>query len=279
MIEDSVLRAMADDGSFRVIVARTNDTVRGAIGVQKVVGPVAERLGDLVTGAILVRETMAPGLRVQGIMKTKTGSLVADAHPDGATRALVQGSREMAPPEGAVMQMMRSLPNGSVHQGYVEVPETGGVSASLMAYMQQSEQVESVVAVGTVLDAAGAPVAAGGYVVQLLPEAKHDALAVMTSRIEGLRGILELLGTGGLTPREVVAELLGEMPFTILEENAVRYACQCSQERVLASLTTVGATELRSMLDEQRTFEITCDFCATDYKVTPADLTIMLSRN
>lgn len=279
MNDDSVLRAMADDGSFRVIVARTNDTVRGAVGVQKVVGPIAERVGDLVTGSILVRETMAPQLRVQGIIKTRSGSLVADAHPDGATRALVQGSRETAPVEDQVMQMMRTLPNGSVHQGFVEVPETGGVSAALMAYMQQSEQVESVVAVGTVLDEAGAPIAAGGYVVQLLPEAKHDALAVMTARIETLRPILQLLGTGGLTPRDVVAELLGEMPFTVLEERAVRYACQCSHARVLASLLTIGAGELRSMHDENRVFEITCDFCGTDYKVGPDDLATMLSRN
>ena len=71
---DSVLRAITDDGAFRVIVARTTDTVQNVLKAQGAQGPTARHLGDLVTGAVLFRETMAPNLRVQGILKGSGGS-------------------------------------------------------------------------------------------------------------------------------------------------------------------------------------------------------------
>src|SRR5688500_245017 len=60
---DTVLRAITDDGAFRVITARTTDTVRGAVDVQGATGSTARAFGELLTGAILYRETMAPQLR------------------------------------------------------------------------------------------------------------------------------------------------------------------------------------------------------------------------
>src|SRR5690606_6343938 len=104
-------------------------------------------LGELVTGCALFRETMAPGLRVQSILKGAAGSgtIVGDSHPDGWCRGLVQ-HKEGAPPfhlgRGSVLRMMRSLPNGELHQGVVEADESG-FSEALMVYMQQSEQIET----------------------------------------------------------------------------------------------------------------------------------------
>ena len=72
---DSVLRAITDDGAFRVIVARTTDTVQHVLSAQGAQGNTGKNLGDLVTGAVLFRETMAPNLRVQGILKGSGGSL------------------------------------------------------------------------------------------------------------------------------------------------------------------------------------------------------------
>jgi len=113
---DSVLRAITDDGAFRVIVARTTDTVQQVLTAQGAQGSTGRHLGDLVTGSVLFRETMAPNLRVQGILKGSggSGSLVADSHPSGKTRGLVQltdGASEIALGPGAIMQMMRTLPD------------------------------------------------------------------------------------------------------------------------------------------------------------------------
>ncbi|MEZ4307686.1 MAG: Hsp33 family molecular chaperone HslO, partial [Polyangiaceae bacterium] len=57
---DTVVRAVTQDGAFRVIVTLTTATVKGAVTAQDVSGSTAARLGELVTGAVLVREAMAP---------------------------------------------------------------------------------------------------------------------------------------------------------------------------------------------------------------------------
>src|SRR4051812_23211585 len=135
--DDSVVRAMTDDGSFRVIAARTTQTVRGSIAAQSARGATAVSYGDLLTGAILVRETMAPTLRVQGILRGASGRgrLVADSHPDGMTRGLVtlpRGGGDVELGGDATLETMRSLANGALHKGVVEVPLNGGISTALM---------------------------------------------------------------------------------------------------------------------------------------------------
>src|SRR6187397_2161687 len=88
---DSVLRAMTNDGTFRVVTADTTETVRGAVAAQNATGETARRLGDLLTGVVLTRITMAPQLRVQCVLRGSgdSGMLVADSNPSGETRGLV----------------------------------------------------------------------------------------------------------------------------------------------------------------------------------------------
>ena len=121
---DHALTAVSNDGAFRVIVVRATETARGVIAAQKAAGRTAENLAELVTGTLLVRLTMAPAYRVQGIVRgaDQKSLLVADAYPDGATRGLVRstgGAVEFG--EGALLQMQRSMPNGAPHQGVVQV--------------------------------------------------------------------------------------------------------------------------------------------------------------
>ncbi|HYP89588.1 MAG TPA: Hsp33 family molecular chaperone HslO, partial [Polyangiaceae bacterium] len=201
---DTVLRAITDDGAFRVIVARTTDTVQSVLKAQGAQGATGRHLGDLVTGSVLFRETMAPNLRVQGILKGAggSGSLVADSHPSGKTRGLVQlatGKSQVEIGSGAIMQMMRTLPDGKINQGFVEVPGAGGISRALMEYMQTSEQVVSMLAMGTLLDEERVS-AAGGYLVQLLPEAPRGPLMVMTERLKDFESIDAQLKDEHFTP-------------------------------------------------------------------------------
>ena len=66
---DSVMRAMTNDGAFRVIAARTTDTVRSVVAAQNLSGALAHDMADLLSTAVLYRETMAPSLRVQCIVR------------------------------------------------------------------------------------------------------------------------------------------------------------------------------------------------------------------
>jgi molecular chaperone Hsp33 len=308
---DRVVRAITDDGAFRVIVARTTETVRGAVRAQGVGGRTAVHFGELLTGAVLLREAMAPGLRVQAILKGAggKGSLVADSHPDGNSRGLVNfgvssraavhhevaparaepgapeaGSiaRPAAPPEislgrGALLQVMRSLPNGSLHQGVVEVPGGGGIPGALMQYMQDSEQIVSTIAVSALLGGPGEVEAAGGYLVQLLPEVERGPLMVMTERLTDFSGLDEVLRRSDASPDALLDDLLYGMPFQRLSESRLGFGCPCSQVRVIASLATLPRADIEDLVKDGEVLEIRCDYCGKEYGVHPAQLRPLLT--
>lgn len=279
---DYAVRAVTDDGSFRVIVARTTETVRTVTEVQRARGETAKSFGDLLTAAVLFRETMSPGLRVQAILKG-TGSpatLVADSAPAGYTRGLLQGAdgNPIVAREGSLLQVMRTLHNGSINQGVVRVPPGGGISQAMMAYMHESEQVDTMLAVATVLGPGGEPVASGGYMVQLLPEVGRGPLAVMAERLEDFRTIDHLI-TADFSPEWLREELLYGMPFTALERTEISASCWCSESRLLGAIATLSKAEIRSMLDDGTPLEITCDYCKKEYAIQPSVLSGLVASN
>ena len=278
---DRVLRAMTDDGAFRVITARTTDTIRRGIEAQQGRGQTARNFGDLLTGAILFRETMAPQLRVQSIVKSAGSSLIADSHPSGKTRGLIQlqeGTSELHLSEGGILQIMRTMPNGRISQGVVELPPDGGISHALMAYMQISEQVISMIAVSTVLSGEQV-LAAGGYIVQLLPEVGRGPLAIMTERLEDFKTIDAQVAREDFTPESLLEELLYGMPYTRLGESAVGFECWCDQLRLMSALTTLSRADVEHLIEGGDVLEISCDYCRKEYRIAPAQLRGLLDQS
>lgn len=282
--QDNVLRAITDDGAFRVIAADTTATVRGALAAQKPASPeLARTFADLLTGAVLVRETMAPENRLQAILQGDDPRLrmVADTYPDGATRGLIQmpeGTTAMPLGERGMLQVARTLHNGSLHQGVVRVPNDATVSAALMAYMQDSEQTVTMIAVGCHM-AQGEVVAAGGYMVQLLPEASEGPLMVMTERLKDFQDIVPLLARGAASPEELLHETLYGMPYTKVGDRNVHFGCNCSPDRLVLSLGSLPRADIESLMQDGKTLDIECDYCHRTYEFTVEQLRSLLERN
>jgi molecular chaperone Hsp33 len=278
---DYTRRALTEDGAFRVIVIRSTATVREICRRQGATGKTAETLSDLVTATVLFRETMSPGLRVQGIFRKADGkaTLVADSNPEGHTRGLLQkkGQGELAAETGDQLQMMRTLQNGSVNQGIVRVPEKGGITNAMMAYMQESEQVDTMLAVATRFQD-GEIAEAGGYLVQLLPEVGKGPLAVMAARLEEFQNIAPLLEKD-FSPDVLLDEILYLMPHVQLEASPVSFTCWCSESRLLGALATLDRAEIRSMVEEGKTLEIDCDYCGHEYRIQPNSLLGLLGQS
>ncbi|MDQ3034670.1 MAG: Hsp33 family molecular chaperone HslO [Myxococcota bacterium] len=273
---DRAVTTVAEDGSFRVITVRSTHTVSAAIAAQRAKGRSAEHLADLITGSVLVRLTMAPDLRVQSLVRGQTGkgTIVADCHPDGSCRGMVRetaGPIEVGP--GSLVQMTRSLPNGTLHQGIVEVPETYGISGALMVYMLQSEQVTSVIGVGCVMSEDEQVAVAGGWIVQLLPECKEPPLEVMYQRMRlDFSDVKSVLRTMAGDPDAMQSEILYGMPYQTTGTAEIAHRCQCSPERVFASLATLGREELDDIVRKGETLFISCDYCGRPYEILAESL-------
>lgn len=279
---DRAVTVITNDGAFRVVCARTTLTARGVVDAQSPAPPTLPILSDLVSATILVRLTMAPSYRVQGILRGADahGTMVADAYPDGGTRGLLRakgGRVELG--QTALMQVMRSLPSGQVHQGVVGVDSALGVSGALMGYLLESEQVTSVAGVGTVIDD-GAVRIAGGWLVQLLPECTEPPLAVMYERLRtDFSDTAAVLAKLGGDPMRLVEEICWGMEYTQTQDHTLHYRCRCSAERVLASLATVGRDELLDMVQKGEPLFITCDYCRQPYEIAAEALRGLLDAS
>lgn len=273
---DEILRGITDDGAFRVISARTTETVREAIARQGCKGEIAQAFAELLTASILVRELMAPGYRLQAILSAQAtrSRLVADANPGGLTRGLAQVEAGLvAFPFGADAQLlvMRTLHSGAIQQGTIAVPARGGVQAALMEYLSTSEQVICVIALGA-LRRGDEVVAAGGYVVQLLPETSHASLEKMTTHLQSFTDIDHLLARPDFDPRALLRDLFADMKYAQIAESPLAFGCSCSEERVMTSLSTLPPSEVADILAIGNVLEIGCDYCGAQYRIAPERL-------
>lgn len=275
---DRVLRAMTNDGAFRVMTVRSTDLARA--WCEQVSPPEAMMVPvcNLLAASIVYRETMAPTLRVQCFLRSAGdgGTIIADSHPEGWARAMMQLPKgaeafSLSSQEGqtpALLQMNRALPNGELNRGVVEVPDSN-ISEAVIRYMQLSEQIVTMARFDTVVEG-GRVVASGGYLVQLLPEApdREGAVHVMAQRLEDdFSDLRTRLMKTDADPNELMNEILYGMEFTELGDSGVRLDCDCSKERVLGSLATLGREEIRTLIAEENALEMTCDWCDSTYTI------------
>lgn len=285
-MHDRVLRAVTFDGSFRVIAVRTTDLVREAFSIHAESGaPMrdARAFADMLTGAIIVRETMAPGQRLQAVLSREgVGQIVVDSKPTGEgsapVRGLVNRKDEGGPAilgEDAILKVMRSLPRGRLHQSIVEA-SADGMDKALMHYMQTSEQVVAMLGISTVF-AGDKVVASGGYLVQLLPECTDGPLAVMTERLaHDFADLDRFVLTHDADPHKLKDELLFGMDHEVLADEPLRYGCDCSEERVLGAVATLGRDELSDMVARGEVIGLTCEYCRTAWNLGPDRLRTLL---
>lgn len=58
----------------------------------------------------------------------------------------------------------------------------------------------------------------------------------------------------------------------VTEESPIRFACNCSKERVSKALISIGKKELQEMIEDGEDIEVNCHFCGKSYSFTPKEL-------
>lgn len=149
---------------------------------------------------------------------------------------------------------------------------SGEIAEDVTAYFAESEQIPNACALGVLVrEDSGAVITAGGYLIQLLPGAGEDVI----EKVErGIRKVGYVTGrlSEGESALDLVREVLGEFEIEVLETCPVEYRCYCTRDRVVKALVSMGSAEMRSLIDEQGSAELTCQFCDEVYKFSREDL-------
>ena len=153
--------------------------------------------------------------------------------------------------------------------------QTGEIGDDFSYYFMASEQTPSVVSVGVLVEETNEILASGGFIIQLLPEATEEDITYIEERMKDFPAVSSLINEGK-TPEEILKMLFEDVEIT--DHQDLFFTCDCSKDKMLNALSTVGKEELQSMIDEDHGCEITCQFCNTKYKFDEEELQKLINR-
>lgn len=154
---------------------------------------------------------------------------------------------------------------------------SGEIGEDFACYFAKSEQIPSIVALGVLIGTDGKVLKAGGYIVQLMPGADENVIDLIETNAGKLKTVTELLSSN-MTATGILSLLLegGEPLFQ--EGYECRYKCNCSRERMISNLISLGQKELLVLIEEQQGADLHCHFCNSEYHFTSAELVELLQK-
>jgi molecular chaperone Hsp33 len=293
---DTLLRAINEAETIRVVAANTSEAVREACRRQGATGVTALAIGRALTcGALLA--TLAKGererVRIQLGGAGPVGQVIIDAHGDGRVRACVArpnlapslrevlGLGERPSTVAAVgrsghVVVTRDLGLARPYQGSVEL-RSGEIDEDLEHYLEHSEQLPSALRAEVVLDGHGEVVRAAGVLAQSFPGSDPAVITAVRERLAGA-ALASLLGAHARATDELVGLALGGAGFRRMLEHGIEFHCPCGPERALHVLSTLGAHDLEALADEQAQTEVRCNFCGQATSVAAAEVRELAAR-
>jgi molecular chaperone Hsp33 len=286
------VRAVAGDGNIRAIAAVTTDLVAEAQRRHDTWPVATAALGRSLTAVGLLSATLKEEgesltLRIAGDGPFR--GIICDANASGDVRGYVnnphvdldlnpQGKLDVAGGVGqGYVHITRHLALQGVYTGTAEII-SGEIAEDIAYYLTTSEQTPSAVSLGVRVSPEGQVVAAGGYLVQLLPATPDADRDQLEANIAAL-GQVSLAIQEGMTPEEMLHQVLAGLEPKILEKRELRFQCRCSRDRALGALATIESTDLRHMIEEDGGAEMHCHFCNETYRFGEADLRPLLEQN
>ncbi|HVA27583.1 MAG TPA: Hsp33 family molecular chaperone HslO [Candidatus Baltobacteraceae bacterium] len=167
------------------------------------------------------------------------------------------------------LHVVKSYDVGQPYVGVVPL-YSGEIAEDLAAYLGQSEQIPSVVALGVLANPDGVR-AAGGVLAQVLPGADERAIATLERRALAMPPVTTLISQGA-DAHALLHALAGDLDLRSHRTIDVRFACLCTRDKVEAALIGMGAAELRRLASELPETEATCEFCKKLYVFTSGEI-------
>ncbi|HEV7803974.1 MAG TPA: Hsp33 family molecular chaperone HslO [Burkholderiales bacterium] len=272
-MNDTLQRFLFEGAPIRGEVAHLDATWRAVLDRHDYPPVLRTILGELMAAGALLAATLkfegAILLQLQGNGPVKL--IVVESTSEQTLRATAKWSGELDDDasidtllgDGRFAVTLVPGDGKQTYQGVVDI-DPAGVAASLEHYMRSSEQLD------TRLWLAAGEQSAAGLLLQKLPEQDEpdeDSWNRVTTLAETLTQP-ELLA---LPARKLLHRLYHQEDIRLFDPRPVSFRCSCSSERVGAMLRMLGHAEVRSILDERDSVEVTCEFCNRAYRYDSVD--------
>ena len=291
-MSDQLVRAISKDGFVKAVAVSTRDLTERARQIHKTLPVATAALGRTLAAASM----MGNALKGDGASVTlqikgggPLGKILAVSDNEGNVRGTVDnpsvdiplrsdGKLDVGAAVGCdgTLTVIRDLNMKEPYVGSVGLLG-GEIAEYLAAYFVESEQIPTACGLGVLVDRDQSVLAAGGYLIQLLPGAGEDVI----SKVEG--GVMAAGSVTGLLrenddPEAILRKVLSDFDLDILEKSPVEYRCYCSRERMERAIISLGPQQLESLIEEQGSAELRCQFCDNVQTFTRQQLEALLSN-
>ena len=290
-MHDYIVRAVAADEQVRVFAALTTDVVETARKRHNTSPAATAALGRLLTagammGVMMKGEKDLLTLQIKGDGPLGGITVTADSrgnvkgyvnNPEVLLHAKPNGKLDVSGAVGnGILTVIKDLGLKEPYSGQVDL-QTGEIAEDLTYYFAESEQIPSAVGLGVLLNKENTVRQAGGFIIQVMPDAAEETIARLEKNISLLPPVTSILEEVH-TPEGLLDVVLSGVDHQIQERYETRFYCNCSKERVEKALISIGRKELASLIAEKKPAQLHCHFCNTDYEFSISELEEILKK-
>lgn len=286
-----ILRAVDESGMIRVSFLNSKDIVNTAQGIHNT-SPVA-------TAALGRTLTMTAFLG--SMLKSPDDKVTVYIKGDGPLGGIVATSDGCGMVKGYVYNPLVDLPlnkqgklavGAAIGKGYLSISKdlglkepymgsvplvTGEIAEDFTYYFAKSEQTPTAIALGVLVDTDLTAKEAGGFIVQLMPNADDETAKIVEQNVRSLPPVTEML-SDGLTGEEIIKKVAEGFDVKFLDSSSYEYRCDCSHEKIEKALISLGKAELTDIIEKEGKAELTCQFCPKVYRLDKAELKELLEK-
>ncbi len=280
-----ILRATTENGEVRAFVAETRDLVNRITTMHKTSPVASASLGRTLTAGAMM------GAMLKGDKDILTISIKGDG-PLGGIMVTANGLNEV---RGYVTEPLVDIPrkangkldvSGAVGKGKLTVIRdlglkepyvgqidlvSGEIAEDLTYYFAASEQTNSVVALGVLVDKDYSIKQSGGFIIQLLPGASEETISRLEKNIYSIKSVTEMFESG-MAAEDILESVLEGLSPKVHQIISPVFKCQCSKEKFENALLTIGQDDMDEIIKAGETIETSCHFCNTQYYFTIDEL-------
>lgn len=284
-MKDYLLKALTCEGRVRVYICSSTALVEEARQRFDMYPTSAAALGRVLSvgsmmGSMLKSDKEQLTIKING--GGPIGTIMVDAYSDGHVRGFVSDPHimlqyndtgklavGMAVGNQGTLEVIKDLHMKENWGGTVAL-QSGEIGDDFAYYFTASEQTPSAVSVGVLVNTDNSVIAAGGMIIQMLPDAEEEDIV----KIENVVGTMKHISTylqEYASLEDILKELFQE-DLQILSSQEIEFRCDCDRSKMKRVLTTLSKEERMAMIEEDHGCEITCNFCNERYNFSEEEL-------
>lgn len=283
---DEIVKGLIKDEHVLVVATICTDTVEYARKIHDTWPTATAAMGRVIAGSVLLASTLKDRQRIM-IQIRGDGPLrevVAEADWLYRVRAYVKrphiymGLKDEKIDVGRAigkgfLNVIRDLGLREYYQSSVAL-QTGEIARDLAYYLNVSEQIPSAVSLGVYIEPDNSVKAAGGFMVQTMPETRAEIIDFLERKLYQTQSVSSMI-LEGMDCLKILEEAVG-LPIEVIHRARVSYFCPCTKDRVLSAIVTLGKEEIQKMIQEGKTVDVECYFCKKKYNITVEELKTLL---